>query len=171
MGFGIGLINSDIGTSNSRNPYAEFMINGVTQFPGSQIFTQSIPDGDQGYLEAWTYSLDSSSGHYTAKTLAYSPASRNQYIAIQDMGLSYRSGPVSTSIEAAYISNYNNTCDNYGQYTTTSTAVYTTAVQSAEPLTIASSWLNCTPDPSTSDAPYNVALASACYQTVRYWGG
>jgi hypothetical protein len=172
MGFGIGFINQDIGSSNSRNPYAEFVINRVTQVsPGgkSQIFPQSIPNGDLGYLEAWTYLFNQSNGTYTAKGEAYSPIWANHYIASANMGPSLRSGPVSTSIEAQYI-NYNSTCDNYSQYTTTSGALYTTAVQGDEPINLGSAWLGCTPAPNPANPPYSVS-ESQCWSTVQYWGG
>ena len=168
-GLGIGLINPDIGTSNSRNVYMEFVNNLVTQ-SGSYLFGTSIPDNDQGYLEAWTYSYDAGTGHYTARGEAYSPIWSTYYVSSADMGPNLRSGPVSTSIEALYIT-YSGTCDNYSQYTATSGAVYTTSTQGSEPLSAGFGWGSCALNPNPSNPPYSVSVPGLCSQTVDYWGG
>jgi len=166
-GYGYGNLSKAIGISNSRNVYMEFAIAGRAQ-AGSYLFGTSIPDNDQGYLEVWTYNYDMSSGHYTARGEAYSPAWSTYYVSSQDMGIFLSSGPVETSTEAWYM-NYNNPCDNYSPYSTTSGAVYTTAVWGSEPLSSGLGWGSCAP--GTVNYPYNVAAVGLCNQTVQYWGG
>jgi hypothetical protein len=164
-GWAIGNIDGYVLTS-ARFPYAEIKIYSGTFAYGWTSYT--IPDNDQGYFEAWSYSYDGLT--YTVHTIVYSPHWGAAFLYTYNTG-GFGTGTLDEGTEASYASTPP-TCDLYAYYSGNGGAVYSTSYGTSEPLTlgIGTSWTSCATE--FQNFPYNVALnVGSCSGVVQFWGG